>query len=73
MKSLIPSTIQLLVVGLNHRTAPIAVRETIAFTPQQTAAALASLQQRFPHSEAVILSTCNRVEIYLAAAAKGRR
>ena len=67
MKSMIPDSVHLLAVGLNHRTAPLALRETLAFTPEQTIAALGSLREKFPHAEAVILSTCNRVELYLAS------
>ena len=67
MKSMIPDSVHLLAVGLNHRTAPLALRETLAFTPEQTAAALASLRERFPNAESVILSTCNRVELYLGS------
>ncbi|HUO08762.1 MAG TPA: glutamyl-tRNA reductase [Phycisphaerae bacterium] len=66
MKSMIPDSVQLLAVGLNHRTAPLDLRETLAFTPEQLAAALNSLTHSFPNSEAVILSTCNRVELYVA-------
>jgi glutamyl-tRNA reductase len=66
MKSMIPDSVHLLVLGVNHRTAPIGLRETLAFTPEQTTAALAAIQQHFPDTEAVILSTCNRVELYLA-------
>jgi len=53
--------------GCSHHTAPIEVREQIAFSPEQTRAALAHLRQSFPGSEAVLLSTCNRVELYLAS------
>ncbi len=66
MQSMVPPSIRLLVVGLNHRTAPLAVRESLAFGPQQVQQALADLKKKFPDAEAVILSTCNRVEIYVA-------
>lgn len=66
MKSMIPDSVHLVAVGLNHRTAPLALRETLAFSPEQAAAALGALRGRFPDGEAVILSTCNRVELYLA-------
>ena len=66
MQSLIPESLRLLVVGLNHRTAPLALRETVAFNPQQCVAAMKLFHQRFPHAELAILSTCNRVEFYLA-------
>src|SRR5262249_41448520 len=55
----------LLVVGCSYRNSPVAVRERLAFTPEQVAAALGDLEAR-SDSEAVILSTCNRVEVYLA-------
>jgi glutamyl-tRNA reductase len=58
---------RLLLVGCNHHTAPVAIREKIAFTPDQAVAALAQIRERFPKSEAVLLSTCNRVELYLAS------
>jgi len=50
----------LLLIGLNHRTAPVAIRERLAFA----ASKLTELQTRAPLHEAVILSTCNRVEVY---------
>ncbi|MFQ5688330.1 MAG: glutamyl-tRNA reductase, partial [Candidatus Scalindua sp.] len=51
-------------VGLNHDSAPVEVREKIAFSASSVPIALSSFTQSFPLSEAVILSTCNRVEIY---------
>ena len=54
------------VVGLSHQNASIAVRERLAFTTEQTCAALERLRQQFPEVEAVLLSTCNRVEVYAA-------
>ena len=48
--------------GLNHNTAPIAVRERVSFTREQLPEALSHLVNRF--GEGVILSTCNRTEIY---------
>lgn len=59
-------SLRLLVVGLNHRTAPLALRETVAFTPVQAAEATRAFLQKFPTAEIVILSTCNRVELYMA-------
>jgi glutamyl-tRNA reductase len=67
MQSMIPQSPHLLVVGVNHRTAPLSVRETLAFTPEQATRAILQLQQQIPGIQAVILSTCNRVELYLAA------
>ena len=58
-------------LGLNHTTAPVAVRERLAFAPAQRAAAMVTFRERFPDAEAVLLSTCNRVELYVARAAGG--
>ena len=54
------------VVGCNHRTAPVRVREQLAFDDDQAVEALDEFTQRYPHAEAVILSTCNRTELYIA-------
>ena len=54
---------KLLLTGLNHRTAPVEVRERIAFDERALPAALASLRQCPGLLEGMILSTCNRVEI----------
>ncbi len=51
-------------IGLNHNSAPVEIRETLAFSASAVPIALSSFTQSFPLSEAVILSTCNRVEIY---------
>ena len=59
---------RLLLLGLNHATAPLAVREKLAFTGDQRQAALSAFRDRFPGAEAALLSTCNRVELYSAAA-----
>jgi glutamyl-tRNA reductase len=55
----------LVVVGCSHRTAPVALREKLAFDDDRLARALDDLVARHG-CEAVILSTCNRVELYLA-------
>ena len=52
------------VVGCNHRSASVAVREQMAFGSQQAGEALRLWRQTFPEVEAVLLSTCNRVELY---------
>lgn len=54
----------LLTVGLNHNTAPLAVRETVAFPPAQCREALARLVRLPQVAEGAILSTCNRTELY---------
>ncbi|MCX7425916.1 MAG: glutamyl-tRNA reductase [Planctomycetia bacterium] len=54
------------VVGCSHHNASIEVRERLAFSGEQTCAALEEFGRRFPEVESVLLSTCNRVEIYTA-------
>ena len=58
---------KLQMIGCSHHNSSVEVRERLAFSPQQTRDALAILRQRFPQSEAVLLSTCNRMELYSAA------
>jgi len=53
-------------IGLNHRSAPVALRERFAFAEGKIPDALKTLRDSGIASEAVILSTCNRVEIYAA-------
>jgi glutamyl-tRNA reductase len=55
---------QIVVYGLNHRTAPIELREKVAFLPDEVRTALAQLRERESTPEAVLLSTCNRTEFY---------
>ena len=54
----------LVVVGINHRTAPVDVRERVVFEPARVPDALRELASLPQVQEAVILSTCNRTEIY---------
>lgn len=55
---------ELIVFGLNHRTAPLEVRERWAFSPEESRRALEGLRASVAESEHVILSTCNRTEFY---------
>ncbi len=57
----------LLLVGVSHRTAPVDLRERLDFATRGVDAAVASLAGRATNSEAAVVSTCNRAEIYLAA------
>ena len=57
---------QLYALGLNHHTAPITVRERLAFQPERIDAALHDLTRDRSVREAAILSTCNRTELYFA-------
>ena len=56
-----------LVIGCNHRSASVEVRERISFNDEVAARALRELRTRYPACEAVLLSTCNRMELYLAS------
>jgi len=54
----------LLSLGINHQTAPVDIREKVAFAPDQMDKALDELKQLAAVNETVIVSTCNRTEIY---------
>jgi glutamyl-tRNA reductase len=54
------------VVGCSHHGTSISVRERLAFTPEEASEALDRWRRVFPKVEAVLLSTCNRVELYSA-------
>jgi glutamyl-tRNA reductase len=56
--------VQLVVLGLNHKTAPVDIRECFAFSEEKIHTALDSLGDWREIREAVILSTCNRTELY---------
>jgi glutamyl-tRNA reductase len=54
-----------MVVGISHRTAPVALRERVAVAPHQVRSVLATVRDECGAREAVLLSTCNRTELYL--------
>ena len=56
-----------IVLGINHRTAPVEIREKVVFTDQELPEALAELTHLATVREAVIVSTCNRTELYCYA------
>ena len=56
----------LLVVGMNHRTASLAERESLALAQDAAHGVLAEALRRDPIREALVISTCNRTEFYLA-------
>jgi glutamyl-tRNA reductase len=64
--------VQLLTLGLNHQTAPLALRERVAFVPEEVSRTIARLRDRLAGrdagrlTEAAIVSTCNRTELYCA-------
>jgi glutamyl-tRNA reductase len=59
------------ILGINHKTAPVALREKVAFGEDRLVAALRTLRQESGVAEVVILSTCNRTELYWAGSASG--
>lgn len=56
----------IMLVGLNHNSAPVEVREQLAFNSSDAAVALETLKRQYSSGEFVLLSTCNRVELYIA-------
>ncbi len=59
------------VLGINHKTAPVALREKVAFDEHRLTTALRTLRDERGVAEVVILSTCNRTELYWAGSATG--
>lgn len=59
-------------VGWSHHHAPLDVRERLAFSTEQVIDALRKFCTQYPETEAVLLSTCNRVELYCASAKADR-
>jgi glutamyl-tRNA reductase len=62
--------LEIVLLGLNHKTAPVALRECLAFSPDETSAILRAFLESPVISEAVLVSTCNRVEILMATGDK---
>ena len=58
------NSMHVIVVGINHKTAPVEIRERLTFDPSQLGDAMGQLQGKKSILENVILSTCNRTEIY---------
>ncbi len=55
---------ELFVVGISWRTAPVAVREKLAFRDEELVPTLRAMTRELPVAEALLISTCNRVEVY---------
>src|SRR5580704_14160434 len=55
---------EIVLIGLNHRSAPVELRERVSFTPDQAQQAAEELRTRGVLSETLVLSTCNRSELY---------
>lgn len=60
---------KLRLIGVNHRTAPVALRDGLAVGAQGLPGFLSAFHERFPQGEVVLLSTCNRTELYVASPA----
>lgn len=57
---------ELFAIGISHKTAPVAVREELAFTTSETKRLLGDLASCWAIHEVVVLSTCNRTELYIS-------
>ncbi len=68
MTSHLPPSMNLIAVGINHHTAPIELRERLAFTDEETRKFLRAICDGKLLSEALLLSTCNRTELYAVPA-----
>jgi glutamyl-tRNA reductase len=60
---------RLMMLGLSHATADLATREKFAFDAQQQRQVLEQFKEKFPGSEAALLCTCNRIELYVSGSA----
>ena len=58
---------RIILIGLNHKTAPVDIRECLAFSQDETRDALSDLRKIDAVDEAMLFSTCNRVELLIAA------
>jgi glutamyl-tRNA reductase len=61
------------ILGLNHNTAPVEIREQVVFAGDEIAAALSRLSKMDGVEEAVLLSTCNRTEFYIISSIEGQQ
>jgi glutamyl-tRNA reductase len=63
--------VELLALGISHKTAPVALRERLAFTESQSVALAKQIIDTPDVQEAVVISTCNRTELYLVVGGAG--
>src|SRR5210317_1467086 len=61
---------EILLIGINHKTAPVELRECIAFTEDESESALRALSLKSHIREVLLFSTCNRVEVLVVTANK---
>ena len=62
----------IVLIGINHKTAPVELRECIAFTEDESASALQVLAGKPDIKEVLVFSTCNRVEVMVVTANKAQ-
>jgi glutamyl-tRNA reductase len=62
---------KIVVIGLNHKSAPIQIRERLSFNKTQATELLNQLREQYPDAEFALLSTCNRVELYTVSDLEG--
>jgi glutamyl-tRNA reductase len=63
---------EIVLIGINHKTAPVELRECIAFTEDESASALRALAGKPAIKEVLVFSTCNRVEVLVVTANKAQ-
>jgi glutamyl-tRNA reductase len=61
---------EIILIGINHKTAPVELRECIAFTEDESTSALQALADKPDIKEVLVFSTCNRVEVLVVTANK---
>jgi glutamyl-tRNA reductase len=59
---------RLIMTGINFRSAPLSLREKVSYSAAQIPAVLKAMREKLPEAEIVIISTCNRTEIYVVGA-----
>jgi len=60
-----PEALKILIIGVNHRTAPVELRERLGFSAEETESALITFRKLAFIQEAILISTCNRVEVLI--------
>ena len=64
--------LDIILLGLNHKTAPVALRECLSISKDETSVALKTFQELSSIREVMLFSTCNRVEVLMVAKDKSR-
>ena len=58
------ASLDFLCVGLNHETSPLEIRDALVLNDEEVGRAIQALRERAGASEALVISTCNRTEVY---------